>query len=184
MAATLGTERLLLRAWRDEDFAPFAALNADPRVMEFYPRTLTQAESNKLAAGIRTRLDQSPFALWAVELRETGAFLGYVGLAVPTFDAHFTPCVEIGWRLAFGYWNKGYATEAAQAVKTHAFEHLALTELVSFTSVKSSIPASDGATRDAARPGRRFRPSCSAHASLFMPSRAVPPPSRERVISP
>jgi RimJ/RimL family protein N-acetyltransferase len=119
------TERLLLRAWQESDRAPFAALNADPAVMEHFPAPLTRSESDAL-------IDRHP-GLFAVEVRESGAFIGFVGLAVPTFDASFTPCVEIGWRLAHEAWGHGYATEAARAVLAQALtEH---ERIVSFTAV-------------------------------------------------
>lgn len=132
-APDLLTSRLLLRHWRPEDFAPFAALNADPLVMEHYPNTLTRSESDASAQRINEGLQTRPFGLWAVEAVGVAPFIGYVGLAEPGFSAHFTPCVEIGWRLARQHWNRGYATEAAVAVRDHAFEVLNLEALVSFT---------------------------------------------------
>ena len=108
------TPHLLLRSWRDEDLAPFAALNADPRVMEHFPGTLDRGASDALAAKIREELERSGFGLWAVELPRVAPFIGFVGLSESDFDAPFTPCVEIGWRLAFAHWGKGYATEAAR----------------------------------------------------------------------
>jgi RimJ/RimL family protein N-acetyltransferase len=140
---TISTERLLLRPWRDDDLAPFAALNADPRVMEHFPKTLARAESDEFAARIRAKLAERGFGLWAVEAPSVAPFIGapfigtpfigYVGLAERTFEARFTPCVEIGWRLAFEHWGKGFATEAAGAVLAHAFGPLGLSEIVSFT---------------------------------------------------
>ena len=128
------TPHLLLRPWRDEDLAPFAALNADPRVMEHFPGTLDRDASDALAAEIRAELERSGFGLWAVEVPRVAPFIGFVGLSEPDFDAPFTPCVEIGWRLAFAHWGKGYATEAARAAVAHAFGPLRLEELVSFTA--------------------------------------------------
>lgn len=133
MTITLATERLRLRPWRDEDLALFAALNADPRVMAHYPKTLDRAESDAVAERIRARLAARGFGLWAVEVPGVAAFVGYVGLAEPAFLAHFTPCIEIGWRLAFAHWGNGYATEAAKAVLAHAFGPFKLDEIVSFT---------------------------------------------------
>jgi RimJ/RimL family protein N-acetyltransferase len=127
-------ERVLLREWVPEDLAPFAALNADPRVMEHYPSPLTRAESD---AFVRERISpqfaQRGFGLWAVEVPEVAPFVGYVGLDVPTFQAEFTPCVEIGWRLAFPHWGNGYATEAARVALAFGFEEIGLEEIVSFT---------------------------------------------------
>jgi RimJ/RimL family protein N-acetyltransferase len=130
---SLETRRLLLRAWRDEDLLPFAALNADPRVMEFFPRILERAESDALAQRIRAQFDHRGFGLWAVEELENDKFIGFVGLTVQTFEAHFTPCVEIGWRLAFTSWGRGYASEAASAALEFGFRQLHLREIVSFT---------------------------------------------------
>ncbi|MBY6240180.1 GNAT family N-acetyltransferase [Methylosinus sp. Sm6] len=133
-APTLFTKRLMLRGWRDSDLEPFAELNADPRVMQFYPRALDRAQSDASADRIRAKLNAIGFGLWAVEAPHVAAFLGYVGLAEPAFGAHFTPCVEIGWRLAHRYWGQGYATEAAIAALDHAFGVLGLSEVVSFTA--------------------------------------------------
>ena len=131
----LTTERLLLRQWRESDREPFAALNADPEVMEHFPATLTRAQSDAFADRIESHLAERGWGLWAVQVVDGPEFIGYVGLAVPGFTAGFTPCVEIGWRLARAAWGQGYATEAARAVLAYAFGPLALAEVVSFTSV-------------------------------------------------
>jgi RimJ/RimL family protein N-acetyltransferase len=136
--AELRTERLLLRRWRPEDFEPFAELNADPRVMEFFPATLTRAESDHTAEVFATRILENGYGLWAVEIPGVIPFAGFVGLAVPRFEAHFTPCVEIGWRLAAEYWGRGYATEGARAAITFGFNELALDEIVSFTTCSNT----------------------------------------------
>lgn len=128
------TKRLLLRAWTRADRAPFAALNADATVMEHFPSLLGRAESDALAARIEADFERDGFGLWAVEVPAVAPFIGFVGLAAPRFEAHFTPCVEIGWRLAAEHWNRGYASEAALAVLEFAFETLELSEVVSFTS--------------------------------------------------
>jgi len=133
-APTLRTPRLLLRGWRDEDLAPFAALNADPAVMEHFPAVLGRAESDALAARIAAQFDARGFGLWAVEAPGVAPFLGFVGLAVPRFTAPFTPCVEIGWRLARDFWGRGYALEAAQAAFDFAWGPADLAALVSFTA--------------------------------------------------
>jgi len=130
---TLTTPRLLLRPWRDADLPAFAALNADPRVMEFLPKPLAAAESDELAGRIRANCESRGFGLWAVEILGDAPFIGFVGLNVPRFEAHFTPCVEVGWRLAFEHWGNGYAIEAARAAARFAFEQLGLSEIVSFT---------------------------------------------------
>jgi RimJ/RimL family protein N-acetyltransferase len=130
---TLSTARLRLRPWRPEDLPTYAAMNADPRVREYFPKVLTAAESDREAARIAAHFDQHGFGLWAVEVVGTADFAGFVGLAIPGFEAHFTPCVEIGWRLAFEHWGRGYATEAARAALDCGFERLGLEEIVAFT---------------------------------------------------
>ncbi len=127
------TERLLLRRWRDSDREPFAALNADPLVMEHFPAALSREESDALVDRIEAGFERNGFGLWAVEA--SGAFIGFTGLSVPGFTACFTPCVEVGWRLARTAWGHGYATEAARAVLDHGFGELRLAEIVSFTAV-------------------------------------------------
>jgi ribosomal-protein-alanine N-acetyltransferase len=131
---TLRTPRLLLRDWRDDDLPAFAALNADPAVMEFFPRPLGRDESDALATRIREHLARRGFGLWAVEAPGVADFLGFVGLSVPGFEAHFTPCVEVGWRLARAHWGLGHATEAARAVLDFGSNALGLDEIVSFTT--------------------------------------------------
>jgi RimJ/RimL family protein N-acetyltransferase len=127
-------ERVLLRGWVPEDLAPFAALNADPRVMEHFPSPLTRAESDAfLRERIVSQFADMGFGLWAVEVPEVAPFVGYVGLLVHTFEAEFTPCVEIGWRLAVSHWGNGYATEAARVAIAFGFEEAGLNEIVSFT---------------------------------------------------
>jgi RimJ/RimL family protein N-acetyltransferase len=131
---TLVTERLILRPWCEADRAPFAALNADPRVMEFFPACLNRAESDAFADRIEAHFARHGFGLWAVELPGIVPFIGFIGLSIPRFEAHFTPCVEIGYRLAQAYWGKGYASEGAKRVLIHGFDQLQLTEIVSFTA--------------------------------------------------
>jgi RimJ/RimL family protein N-acetyltransferase len=131
--ATLTTERLILRRWREADRETFARMNADRRVMEFFPDPLSREESDLLMGRIEAHFEQHGFGLYAVELRRNHLFIGYVGLAVPTFQAAFTPCVEIGWRLAADYWGEGLATEGARRMVRYAFEDLRLDALVSFT---------------------------------------------------
>ena len=129
----LETERLLLRPWRVDDREPFAALNADPRVMLYMPGCLSRQDSDALADRIAAHFRRHGFGLFAAELRDTRRFIGFIGFSVPSFQAHFTPCVEIGWRLAAEYWNNGLATEGARAAVRYAFDTLHLDELVSFT---------------------------------------------------
>jgi RimJ/RimL family protein N-acetyltransferase len=129
----LATPRLLLRQWRDAHLAPFAALNADPEVMQYMPRCLERPESDTLAGRYRERIGERGWDLWALERRDDGSFIGAVGLAVVTFPAPFTPCVELAWRLARAQWGQGFATEAAAAALRFAFGCLALREVLAFT---------------------------------------------------
>ena len=130
----LRTDRLRLRQWLPSDRMPFAALNADPRVMEHLPAVLPREESDRLAARNEVHFDRHGFGLWAMEIPNVASFAGFVGLSVPSFEAPFTPCVEIGWRLAADHWGRGYATEGARAVLTFGFQILELGEIVSFTA--------------------------------------------------
>jgi len=127
------TERLILREWRDSDFEPFAAMNGDRRVMEFLPAPLERSASDAFAIRIRDEFASRRFGKWAVEAPGVAPFIGYIGLSVPNFTAFFTPCVEIGWRLAFNQWGKGYATEGAKAAIDYGFKKAGLKEIVSFT---------------------------------------------------
>ncbi len=133
-APTLRTERLVLRGWRPPDRDAYAEMNADPRVMEHFPGTMTRAESDAHADRIEEHFAQHGFGLWAVEAPGEVAFAGFVGLAVPRFDAHFTPAVEVGWRLAAEWWGRGYATEAAREAVRFGFTEAGLAEIVSFTA--------------------------------------------------
>jgi RimJ/RimL family protein N-acetyltransferase len=130
----LESERLVLREWLEGDFQPFANMGCDPDVMRFFPKHLTAEESRQFIAKSNATLLEKQFGLWAVEIKESGEFIGFIGLAVPTFETNFTPCTEIGWRLAKESWGKGYATEGAMRVLQYAFKDLGLEEVVSFTS--------------------------------------------------
>jgi RimJ/RimL family protein N-acetyltransferase len=129
----LRTERLLLRRWRQSDREPFARLNADPVVMRNMLGTLTRMESDAFVDRIENHFDDHGFGLWAVEALGVASFVGFVGLSVPRFEAHFTPAVEVGWRLDRPFWGRGYATEAARASLQDGFERVGLREIVSFT---------------------------------------------------
>ena len=129
----LATARLRLRGWRDADRDPWAALNADPEVMAHFPTTLTRATSDRLVDLTMDGWAENGFGLWAMERVEDGLFLGFTGLSRPSFEAHFTPAVEVGWRLARHAWGHGFATEAARAALAFGFETLGLEEIVSFT---------------------------------------------------
>jgi RimJ/RimL family protein N-acetyltransferase len=127
----LTTARLRLRPWRDDDLAAFAALNADPEVMEHLPGVLTREESDAMVGRLRAHFDAHGFGLWAVDAGD--GVVGFAGLSVPRFDAPFMPAVEVGWRFARAAWGKGYATEAARAAMADGFGRLGLREIVSFT---------------------------------------------------
>lgn len=135
VCVTLSGGRVCLRSWHDEDRDAFATMNADARVMEFFRSCLRRAESDAMFDHIQRHFNKHGFGLWAIEVPGVAPFIGFAGLSVPDFSAHFTPCVEVGWRLEFEYWGYGYATEAARLALGYAFRTLALTEVVSFTSV-------------------------------------------------
>ncbi len=131
----LETERLKLRQWHKDDWPEFARLCADPVVMEYFPSTLSENESYKTADTITELISERGWGLWAVEEKNEGNFIGFVGLHVPHPQLPCSPCIEIGWRLAKEYWGYGYATEAGRVALKFAFEELHLSEVVSFTSV-------------------------------------------------
>jgi len=128
------TKRLILRPWQESDLEPFAALNSDPRVREYFPSILTRYESDQMAKEGQAAIDKNGWGFWAVSLKDTSEFIGFIGLNIVDFVEHFTPAVEIGWRLAFEHWGKGYATEGAKASLKYGFEILNLPEIVSFTA--------------------------------------------------
>lgn len=132
---TLQTQRLRLRPWQPCNYAPFAQLNANPQVMRYFPSTLDTAASNALADKLQAAIAQRGWGFWAVEVKATQAFIGMLGLNIPTAALPFQPCVEIGWRLAPHAWGYGYATEAAQAALAFGFNTLQLEEIVSFTAL-------------------------------------------------
>lgn len=132
------TERLRLRQWRDADRAPFAALNADPKVMAFFPAPLTRAQSDAMAARCQTLIAARGWGFWAVETKSTSTFIGFVGLHTPAAELPCSPCVEIGWRLAAIHWGKGFATEAARGALRVGFERIGLPEIVAFTPIGNS----------------------------------------------
>jgi RimJ/RimL family protein N-acetyltransferase len=129
------TSRLVLREWRDTDLDPFAAMGADPRVMEFVPSLLDRPQVAAQIARYRAHFDQYGFGFWAIEVPGVADFVGMCGMAHARFEAHFTPCVEIGWRLAAGHWGHGYAVEAARAALEYGFTTLKLSEIVAFAVV-------------------------------------------------
>ncbi len=157
----LRTERLRLRRWRDRDREPFAELNADHRVNEFLPGPLSRQESDAMIDRLEGHFDQHGFGFWAAELND-GVFAGFVGLSVPRFEASFTPCVEIGWRLGARHWGRGYATEGALAALAYGFDVLGLEEIVSFT-----VPHNLGSRRVMEKIGMTREPNSDfGHPSL------------------
>jgi ribosomal-protein-alanine N-acetyltransferase len=148
------TERLIMRRWRPEDREPFAALNADPEVMRHFPAPLTREESDAFMDRMEAKLAADGWGLWALEARDGGELLGFTGLNVPRFEAHFTPAIEVGWRLARSAWGHGYASEAARAALAYGFGTLALPEIVSFTVAANArsraVMERIGMTRDPA----------------------------------
>ncbi len=133
----LHTQRLILRPWRPSDLFPFAQINADPQVMEFYPETLSQIQSDALAEKIQKDFAERGYGFWAVEVPGVSDFIGYIGLNYWNLEAPFAPCIDIGWRLGSPYWGKGYATEGAKAALHHGFEILKFPEIVSMATIKN-----------------------------------------------
>lgn len=150
---TLETERLLLRRWKHKDRVPFAAINADPEVMEHFPASLSAEESDQMVRRIDRHFEQFGFGLWAVEIKWAKRFIGFCGLAVPTFQTQFTPAVEIGWRLAKDSWGTGYASEAASGVLAFAFADAGLEQVLSWT-----VPANVRSTQVMERLGMHRAP--------------------------
>lgn len=153
-APELETDRLRLRAWRVGDRAAFVALNADPLVMEYFPAPISAEDTYAMVERIARGFDDHRFGLWAVERKDSRTFIGFVGLAVPSYPAPFMPTVEAGWRLAREHWGQGLATEAARAALGYGFGDCDLPEIVSFTSLHNvrSIAVMErlGMTRDPA----------------------------------
>lgn len=130
----LESARLRLRPWRDTDLAEFAQMCTDPQVMRYFPAPLSRLESAAFIGRVRGHFAEYGYGLWALERKDTGAFIGFTGLMNVGFDAPFAPAVEIGWRLVPEHWGLGYASEAAWAVLRCAFDRLALDQVVSFTT--------------------------------------------------
>jgi len=128
------TARLVMRRWTEDDLGPFAAMNADPEVMRYFPAPLDRTASDAFVDRIEAQFDRLGYGLWALELRTTGQFIGFTGLLLQTFPAHFTPAVEVGWRLARPAWGQGLATEAARQALDVGFGAARLPEIVSMTA--------------------------------------------------
>jgi RimJ/RimL family protein N-acetyltransferase len=151
------TERLVLRGWYDGERAAWAAMNADPEVMRYFHDTLTREQSDAMLDRMDAALEEQGWGLWALERRDTGQLVGMTGLAVPTYDLPFNPCVEVGWRLARSAWGRGLATEAAREALRVGFDVVGLHEVVAMTSVPNTpsraVMERLGMTRD---PGDDF----------------------------
>jgi RimJ/RimL family protein N-acetyltransferase len=167
----LETPRLRLRQWRDADREPFAALNADPATMEHFPSTLTREASDAMIDGFRDAIVTRGWSNWAVEVKASGDFIGFIGLSIPKRQLPFMPCVEVGWRIAREHWGRGYASEGAREALRAGFERLGLDEIVSFTAltnVRSRRVMERIGMRDAREdfehpalePGHRLRRHC------------------------
>ena len=168
----LRTERLLLRGWREQDRALFAELNGDPYTMRFFPSPLTRAESDAQVRRIDEGIKARGWGLWAVEIPGGAPFIGFVGLNPVSFESHFTPAIEVGWRLHRDHWGNGYATEAAGASLQFAFDELNCDEVVSFTAA-INVPS----RRVMERLGMRHDP-----ADDFDHPRLQPGPIRRHVL--
>ena len=134
MEYIITTERLGLRRWTEDDYLPFAKMNKDSEVMQYFPSLLTDGETAAMVNRINLHFEKHGFGLFALEKLSTKEFIGYTGFMIPSFESFFTPCVEIGWRLRKGDWGKGYATEAAKTCLYYGFEKLGFEKIYSFTS--------------------------------------------------
>ncbi|SEC75960.1 GNAT family N-acetyltransferase [Paenibacillus sp. GP183] len=130
----LETSRLQLRDWEETDLEPFSRLNADEKVMTYFPKTLSTEETNVFYKSIVSEFKECGFGLYAVEVKESKVFIGFIGFHRATFEADFTPCIEIGWRLKKEAWGKGYATEGAEACLQYGFNKLGFIDVYSFTA--------------------------------------------------
>ena len=146
------TPRLVMRRFMPADLDPFAAMNADPLVMEHFPSIQTREETQSFIDRIESHFDSHGFSLWALELKSTGELIGFTGLITQTFEAHFTPAVEIGWRLARHTWRQGFASEAAREALRIGFVDYGLAEIVSMTTTTNlpsqAVMRSIGMSRD------------------------------------
>lgn len=133
--ASIVTDRLVLRRWQPGDRAPFAAMNADPVVVRWFPRAMTREQSDAFVDRCETSFDREGVGPWALERRDTGEFIGFAGLLWQRFEAPFTPALEVGWRLAHAHWGPGFAPEAAAAALDDVFGRDVVAEVVSMTAV-------------------------------------------------
>lgn len=127
------TERLYLRNWIEEDIAPYYSLNQHPKVIEFLREPLTMQQVEDFIVAANQHQTKHGYTLWAVEPKNRPTCIGFIGLNYTTWEAPFTPAVEVGWRLDADWWGKGYATEGAKACLVYGFNTCGLQEIVSFT---------------------------------------------------
>ena len=133
MNFVIETERLILRTWRKEDADPYFQINQDPKVIEFLPGPLTMEQVHDFIPAVNNHSDKYSYTLWAACLKETEELMGFIGLNYTDWESNFTPAVEVGWRLGFKYWGKGYATEGAKASLEYGIKQCSLKEIISFT---------------------------------------------------
>ncbi len=133
MTAIIETERLILRTWKKEDGTPYFQINQDPKVIEFLRGPLTMEQVNDFIPAVNIHQDKRGYTLWAACLKETSELMGFIGLNYTDWESHFTPAVEVGWRLGSQYWGNGYATEGAKASLEYGFKKCGLKKIVSFT---------------------------------------------------
>lgn len=162
------TERLLLRSWQPADEAPFAALNADPQVTRFLGGPMSRDQTDELLARIRSHWQQHGFGLYAVEVKDSGAFIGFIGLAIPSFLPDVLPAVEVGWRLAREHWGKGYATEGARASVRFGFDELALRQIISIIDPGNTASIRVAERLEMARGRDRIHPVSRARLSIYV----------------
>ena len=161
------TERLLLRDWRASDEAPFAAMNADPEVTRYLRGPMSRADSDELLARIRGHWQQHGYGLYAVEVKESGAFAGFVGLAIPSFLPEVLPAVEVGWRLVRDHWGKGYATEGARASLAHGFGELGLRRIISIIDPRNIASVRVAQRLEMTRGRDRIHPVTRARLAVY-----------------
>ena len=134
MKIMIETDRLILRTWRESDLQQMLTINQDPKVMEYFPGLQDLEATTNFITKVNNHFDKPGYSLYATTRKDTSEFIGFIGLLIANFEAHFTPATEIGWRLSSKHWDKGFATEGAQAVLNHAFRELKIPEIVSFTA--------------------------------------------------
>ena len=162
------TERLLLRAWRPADADPFAALNGDPEVTRYLRGPMRRDESDELLARVRGHWQEHGFGLYAVEVKSSGAFAGFVGLAIPSFLPEVLPAVEVGWRLAREHWGNGYATEGARASLAHGFGELGLRQIISLIDPRNTASVRVAERLDMTRGRDRTHPVTRVRLAVYV----------------